>query len=328
MIASVPICALMIAQFDASRDAWINVGAGGKVGGQLLGAMDKVRPSGPFSFISGPVMYFSLVAAFVGYGWVQPYRYPRLLLLTATAAIIVAVPVSISRSLLMSVLIVAAFAVVVSLHDLRRLPRFLGPLVAGVGFVAFATESIYVQAFVARWNESLIGGGFSENVVGRTLGGYTQPFEIAADAPLFGHGIGLGTVAGARMTTGKLGFLMGESELTRIVLELGPIVGFAFIAWRGWLTLVLIARSWRLVLATGDVLAWLLTGSCFLNVLSGQWGPATQLGFAVFGAGLALAAMNDPPEEQISATAMEEEEAAEVRSGATGEIASRRKLRA
>ena len=59
-----------------------------------------------------------------------------------------------------------------------------------------------------------------------------------------------------------------------------------------------IRKPW--VLARGDVLAWLLTSACFLNVLSGQWGPATQLGFSVLGAGLALAAMNEPPTEELA----------------------------
>lgn len=302
MITSIPICLLMFAQFDAKRTDWINVGAGGVVGGQIWGAMEKIRPAGPFSFISGPVMYFSLVAAFVGYGWMQPYRYPRMLLFAATAATIAAVPISISRSLLLGVLIVMAFSAVAALHDLRRLPRFLGPAVAAVGFIAFAADSIYIQAFVTRWNDALgvNPGGFSTNVVGRILDAFSGPFTIAADVPLFGHGIGLGTVAGARLMTGKLAFLLGESELTRIVLELGPVVGFAFIAWRAWLTLALISSSWRLVMSKGEMLPWLLTGACFLNVLSGQWGPATQLGFSVFGAGLALAAMNEPPSEDVA----------------------------
>jgi hypothetical protein len=305
LIMSVPICALMVAQFDARPDDWINLGAGGVVGGQIRGAMDKIRPPGPFSFISGPVLYFSLVAAFAGYGWVQPGRYSRVLLLVATAATIVAIPVSISRSLLLAVLTVVGFAVVAAMTDLRRLPRYLGPLVAACGFLAFASDSIYIRAFVVRWNESLQGGfnsGYQTNVFARIWEPLVQPFAIAADVPFWGYGIGVGTAAGARLLTGKATFLLGESELARIVLELGPVLGFAFIAWRAWLALALISRGWQQVLARGDVLAWLITGATFFNVLSGQWGPATQLGFAVFGAGLALGAMNDPPEAETMGT--------------------------
>lgn len=303
MITAIPIGLLMLAQFDAKPSDWINVGAGGRIGGQIHGTLDKIRPPGPFSFISGPVMFFSLVAAFVGHGWVQPYRYPRLLLYSATIVTIAAIPISISRSLLLGILIVAAFCGVAALHDLRRLPRFLGPAVAAVAFLAFAADTIYVQAFVSRWHDA-VGSeamGFREDILVRLAGPFLQPFNMAADAPFFGHGIGLGTVAGARLTTGKFTFLLAESELARIVLELGPLLGFAFIIWRAWLALSLVLRSWRLVFAKGDVLAWLIVGASFLNVLNGQWGPATQLGFAVFGAGLALAAMNEPPDDQFAA---------------------------
>jgi hypothetical protein len=57
---------------------------------------------------------------------------------------------------------------------------------------------------------------------------------------------------------------------------------------------MLILSSWRSYLSDGDALAWLITGATFMTVLNGQWGQATQQGFATFGAGLALAALNAP----------------------------------
>jgi hypothetical protein len=235
-------------------------------------------------------------AAFVVYGLTRPGAFPRTLLWLASVATLLAIPISISRSLLMGVLVVAAFGGIAMLRDSRKLPRLFGALVASLCLLGAMDKSVYVQAFVTRWDEAIQAGGkgFDVNVIGRITESFTDPFLVAAEAPLLGKGIGLGTVAGARLMTGQSLFLLSESELARDVLELGPLLGFAFIAWRAWLVWHLMRGSWRSMGEQGDALPWLITGATFLNVLSGQWGPSTHLGFAVFGAGLALAAMRDP----------------------------------
>lgn len=301
MLAAIPILVLMWLQFRSGPNAWVNYGANGVAGAQLRGAMGHIRPPGPFSFITGVVAFFALVAAFVFHGWFQRGAYPRWLLWTVTIVTVLAVPISISRSLLLAVLVVAAFGLVIAARDLRRVPAYIGPLVAALAVLALSSDSIMVQVFRTRWEESIEAGsgGFRTNVVMRLVDGFLEPFELATTTPLIGHGIGMGTVAGARMMTGKFDFLLSESELSRIVLELGPILGFAFIGWRFWLALLLVLRSWQAVRITGSGLAWLLTGACFLNIISWQWGPATNLGFAVFGAGLAYAAVNPTEEDEL-----------------------------
>jgi hypothetical protein len=300
LLCAVPIAVLMMIQFNAPPDALVNVGVGGLPSGQLLGAMGHIRAPGPFSFVAGPVGFFPLVAAFTLHGWLHRGTQSRILLAFATLATAVAIPTSISRSLLMGLLVVVVFGLVSSLRDPRRLPAYLGPLVAIGAFFLFIGQSAYVEAFRTRWDEALQAGEgtFYSNIIIRIVEEFTQPFTIAASTPLLGHGIGLGTIAGARLTSGEYQFLLAESELARVILELGPLLGFAFLLWRAWLAGLLVVRSWRMLHEGEDPLAWLLTGACFLPVLSGQWGPATQLGFAVLGAGLALAALNSPVEEE------------------------------
>jgi hypothetical protein len=55
-----------------------------------------------------------------------------------------------------------------------------------------------------------------------------------------------------------------------------------------------VVKGWRSYRSSSDPLAWLLCGASFLNVVNGQLGPTTNLGFTVFGAGLCLAAANEP----------------------------------
>lgn len=50
--------------------------------------------------------------------------------------------------------------------------------------------------------------------------------------PISGYGIGVGTNAGSMLLTGESQFTLVEDELSRIILEGGPIIGFIYIALR------------------------------------------------------------------------------------------------
>lgn len=297
VLLAVPIVLLMAVQFNSPPGAWVNAGVGGEGGaGQLRGALGRIRAPGPFSFISALVMYFSLTVAFLLHGWLAGGGRERLLAAVGTAAVLVAVPLSISRSLLLGVIVPVLFALLGVLRQPRRLAAIAGPVAVGAIVLSWLAESDYLEAFVTRWSEaqSAGGGDFRSNVLDRVIAEYTRPFSAALEAPLLGYGVGLGTIGGAKLSTGERLFLLAEGELARCILELGPILGFLFIAWRLWLAGALLARGWRALAARGDLLPWLLAGTMAQSIVSGQWGPATQLGFTVFGAGLALAALNAP----------------------------------
>jgi len=52
---AIPYTALLVAQFYEPQDAWVNRGVGGSLeGAGFTGALDRFRPPGTFSFISGP----------------------------------------------------------------------------------------------------------------------------------------------------------------------------------------------------------------------------------------------------------------------------------
>lgn len=306
--SSVPIILLMIFQFNSTKDAWVNVGVGEGV--QILGALGRIRPPGPFSFIAGVVSFFGLAGAFLLAGWARSGDYSRRLLIAATVATVVAVPVSISRSLLLALLIVGAFSLMLAARDLRSSHKYVGPLLVSLAMLAAISTTSYMEAMLQRWDDTLVADqdGFYGTVIERMLGEFTQPIHAALTAPFLGHGIGLGTVAGARLETGGAAFLLAESELGRVVQELGPLLGAAFICWRWWLAGLLLIRGWRAFQFRGDALGWLLAGATVGSVMMGQWGPATQLGFSVFVAGLSLAASKEPEEVEEDETVEEHEE--------------------
>lgn len=289
------ITALMLLQYSAGPNSPLNKGIGSGEGGQLGGALGKVRPPGPFSFITGPAAWFPLATAFVVYGWINRGVYSRSLLVAATTAIVIAVPVSISRGLLFSVLIVVVLGLLSVARDVRRLGAVFLPLVLVLVLLQFAANQELTAAFSSRWEDSTVaGGGIGRTIVNRFFGNFATAFDVLSAAPAFGYGIGLGSNVGARFTTGEITFLLAEGEWPKILLELGPMLGLAFILYRCWLAFHVGWKTWLGLLQSGDGLGWMLSGACVLLVLNGQWAPPTILGFAVFGAGLALAAAPGP----------------------------------
>ena len=126
-------------------------------------------------------------------------------------------------------------------------------------------------------------------LLARVIDGFTEGVFALGRAPFLGYGLGIGTNAGAKFLTGRSIFLLAESEWTRIFLESGPVLGLAYVIWRcaaAFRIGVLCVRSVRL----DNLLPLLLFSACFMQLLSGQFGQPTILGFAVFTTGLALAA--------------------------------------
>jgi hypothetical protein len=288
-----PIVAIMVLQYQAGPGSRWNVGAGGGLDGQLTGALGKLRPSGPFSFISGVVLWCSLAAAFVFHGWTHRDTFPRWLLAAATIALVVAVPVSISRMVLFSVLVVLAFGLITLLGRPGRIAGLLVPAVVALAAFSFISDGELTAAFEARW-ETSTGAGVQHSIVNRFFGEFLSSLDVLSHAPLFGHGVGLGSNVGTRYVTGSMGFALAESEWAKILLELGPLLGVGFIAYRCWLAASLTLAALGHLVRGGDNLPWLLCGAVVVSVVSGQWAPPTILGFTVFGTGLVHAALNDP----------------------------------
>lgn len=306
-----PIVVMMLMQYRAGAGSWWNVGAGGELDGQLAGALGKMRPSGPFSFITGPVLWCALVTAFIFHGWTRPGVYSRGLLVAATLALVVAVPISISRLLMFSVLVVVMFGVAGFLKAPGRAMALLVPGVLVAATFMSIGDGELTAAFEQRWENSK-GSGIQESIVQRFFDDYTIAYRVMADAPWLGHGIGMGSNVAARFARGQSGFMLAEAEWAKVMLELGPALGMMFLGFRCWLALKLLLAAGGRLLESGDALPWLLCGACVLPVVSGQWAPPTILGFAVFGAGLVLAALNGEAEEDVEAEEEEESEEEEV----------------
>ena len=305
LLLAIPMTSIMIAQFYSPVDSFINRGVGGEEGGQIYGALGHIRSPGFFSFITGPQLFVPLAAAFFCHQMIATRRLWFPLLLLCGAAILIAVPISISRTVAVATLFVFTIHVLACLrtgHSLKVVFR-TGWILAAIIFACSFLPVFHhgTEAFASRWDQALAGSDDSvgiSTILDRLFGGSDSILYFVNNTSLFGAGVGMGSNVAARLTTGNMGFLLAESELIRCIQELGPPLGLAFLGYRMILTLKLLKDSLLRLVRARDSLPLLVICAIGTAIGFGQWAPPTVLGFAILGGGLCLAACQDEPEEE------------------------------
>jgi len=307
LFVMIPIGLLMAAQFKASPDSFINRTAGLGEAEQLTAGGGKIRPPGPFSFISGPVFYMSVAAAFLIYGALTRTVYKNWLLIGAATALVIGIAVSGSKSSVASVLLVVAAVAVILIVRPRAVNRFGWTLVIVViGAIVISRLPIFKEGLQILSDRFTSAAEAAETTVirgtvDRVISGFTEGLGHIDKVPFFGYGLGIGTNVGGRILIGRPAFLLAENEWSRVLAESGAIFGLAFLIWRTLLTFHL-GRLSFIALKRGNLLPILLFSSGFVMLLNGQLGQPTTLGFAVILNGLCLAATR-PRVPDSSATA-------------------------
>ena len=296
LILSIPMTLLMIAEYQAPSGSFINRGSSGE-GGQITGALGHIRPAGTFSFITGPAQFYPIAAAFILWGFFQKDLFPKWLLIAATISTVLAAPVSVSRSVLISIVLVVLNGFIGEVLA-GRSSRFLNIQRLAVTFLAGAAGIFglmqvpifqdSVTTFSARWVTAQGGTGDNSQLQERILGGFgtvARPFE---DLSALGKGIGKGsTVVASLEDVDALGF--GEDPQEREINELGSIAGPIFIIGRAVITLMLIWLSFK-SLRAGPSLAWLLLPMGVIDAFSMTIDQATIQGFTIICVGVVFAA--------------------------------------
>jgi len=296
---AIPMAVLITFQYSLPQSHFVNVRPGGEEGGGFSGALGKFRPPGTFSFTSGLSDYLSFAAGCVLAFLVSGPRPLPKWIWASCAALVVSLPISISRTVLFKyVLVVISTAVASSLSG-RNIKNFLvgGVLVC---LVALAASQLPIfreaqKVFTARWEsatkteggEDGVSGVLRERVGGSTLGAVRRAFE----APVLGYGIGLGTNVGSMRAGGRMGFTIGEAAWQVTIAELGPVLGLLYIGLRVAMTIWLLRLAWRQAVR-GNAVPLILGGSALPVVFLAPTAQPTALGFIVVGAGLMLAAGN------------------------------------
>ncbi|NTS39530.1 hypothetical protein HRG84_01315 [Flavisolibacter sp. BT320] len=302
-----PFMTILIAmQFYSPQSAWVNRGVGGDTeGAGFSGALGYFRPPGTFSFTNGLAQFYGFVAPFIFYFWLKRSNINKLLLIIATVALLAAIPLSISRTMLFSIAVVLLFTMIASLYQPRYLRGMIMTGICGMIALAFLSMTPFFQtateAFTERFTSANETEGGLEGVLGdRYLGGMLGALAYnPVSNSFFGQGLGMGTNVGAMLMKGRMAFLISEGEWGRLIGEMGPLLGVLTILIRLALSATLTLKAFRR-LSSGDILPWLLVSFALLNIPQGQWSQPTNLGFTVLSAGLVLASMNTG--RQISGT--------------------------
>ena len=304
LLLVLPMTVLMIAQFQSTPDSFLNRTSTGE-GDMMLSALGKVRTAGPFSFVVGVVAYFALATGFLIWAALKRDVYKLWLLLPTGISLAIGTAVSGSRSVVGACAVVIASLFAVLLVRPSAVNRFGQTLliVLVAGFIAYQTP-IFNEGFkvlstrfneVAAENDTTVG----RSLVDRFLSDFEDGVNVLARAPFLGYGLGVGTNGGAMLLVGQSSFLLSETEWSRVFLESGPVLGLAFIVWR----LCLAFRIGLFCLGSmrvRNLLPLLLFSSCLLPLVNGQFGQNTVLGFAVFTAGLTLAARKEDSPVEIA----------------------------
>ena len=295
---AIPMFALITLQFYSPQSDFVNKGIGSdSLGGGFSGALGYYRPPGTFSFTTGNTQFWSLVGVFVIYFWLNLAQINRILLTAATVALVASIPLSISRGLLIQIVLSIIFA----FASISRTPRLLGRmLVAIVGLVVIvallSNLSFFKNAIgvlTSRFDDaSQSEGTINDTIVNRIGAGILEPFENP-DFPFFGFGIGMGTNAGARLLVGRSDvFLIAEGEWGRLIGEMGAFFGLAAIGLRLHMSFRMLIESYKR-LKINNLLSWIMVSVSLQAVAQGQWAQPTALGFGIVMGGLTIAAMND-----------------------------------
>jgi hypothetical protein len=298
---AIPMVVLMGFQYSLPQSHPVNVAPGGEGSMSISGALDRYRPPGFFSHSSGMGNFWGLSAGML-LGWLLsgPRPLPVWIWFSSAAAVL-ALPISITRSMVFYYGLIFLFGIAGCLLAGRAVKNLIIGLfilaVVGFGVSRFEIFQDATTTFQARWQGAEAFEAEGEGVAGvlkRRIGGsILSAASGLGKAKVFGEGIGLGTNVGAVRKTGQKGFLLAEGSLPLIVSELGPVLGLALIFWRAGLAVKLILLAVTAA-RRGNLLPICLAGMATHIVILGQTSQPTILGFLVLIAGLALAACNAP----------------------------------
>lgn len=301
---SIPMVLLIGVQFYSPQSAWVNRSvAGGDGGAGFSGAMGFFRPPGTFSFTTGNSLFFEFVAVYVIYFWLHPKSVNLLILTGASVAVVASIPLSISRGLFFTIVVIIFFAILATIQNRKYAGKILtAGFVIVIGLAILNQTSTFqtaTEAFMSRFTNANESEGGIEGTLGdRYLGGMVTALANSGRQPFFGYGIGMGTNAGAMLLTGSSAFLISEEEWGRVLGEMGTLMGLGVIFLRLGFCFKLASHSYA-KMSRGEMLPWMLLSLGLLNIPQGQWAQPTNLGFSTLIGGLIIAAMRERKPDEV-----------------------------
>jgi hypothetical protein len=295
---SIPMLILIALQFYSPQTAWVNVGVGGEgSAGFDTHIGNYFRPPGTFSFMAGNAFFWALVAPFILYFWIVPKLVNKTLLIVASVCVLMASQFSVSRTLVFSIVLSVIFAVfylIQNRKNMKKLIMILIPILLIFAIISLLPHFQKGQEVMAARFElaNNADGGLAETLTLRILfSNILTPITNSIDMPWGGSGLGMGTNAGSAMMTGTSQFLISEGEWGRVWGEMGFLLGLIIIFLRIQIVIQMFTisfKQWH-----KNPLPYMLLSFAVHQIIIGQWGVPTMLGFAVLSGGLIMASLKN-----------------------------------
>jgi hypothetical protein len=306
-LLAIPIAFLVLLQFRSSPEAPINVGYGASEQQQYRGLtvdMNHTRPMGTFTSDVGEKEFVASSTAMLLALWIAPVSRRFLKswqILPVTCAVLTCLAVSGSRGAMFHCGLILLTAI--SCTALMGKSGAAARAILLPTIIVMAAVVLYpivfpegYSTFMTRWDAAQAAESqtFHGGIFGRALFSFYDFFSIIGDAPLAGYGLGLAGNASLTLGVTIPGFTgWAESDWARHVVDLGPVIGLVFIAYRICLVSWLGMRCLAGARAGGDPLPLLLFGYVSVDLLYGELtGHGTVNGYGWLFAGLSLAAAN------------------------------------
>jgi hypothetical protein len=279
---SIPMTALIIAQFYLPQSAWVNLGIGGDLeGAGFQGALNYFRPSGTFSFISGFTSFQLLVGCFLFYYLFSNKTLERSeqikswLLWVALGCYLLSIPYSISRTHFYQTIGILMFVVVAGLSIKKYQKKLLRNILLGIMLVAviftFNLQGDGLNAFTTRLEKASASesGAIQGTIMDRYLGSVGRAFQL--DMPFFGLGLGIGSNAGGVTSAyEKYKYFNADQEWSVILGENGLLFGFIIILIKLLLTWFILKKSYLLLKRNKNIFPWIFSSGVLMTLPLGN----------------------------------------------------------
>ncbi len=307
LLLSVPIAVLVTAQFFAPLDAPINVGFAKESALRFLGlglTGEHTRPMGTFSSGAGQIQFVaSTFAMLLGLAIASTRKRGTAwwLLLVGAGSVATCVALGGSRAALLHCGLIAIVGMGLSVIGpgmALKLRSVVLPL-ALAGLFAVLYPVVFPEgfaAFTARWDAAAIAESktFEGGLLERALTGFVDFTRLWDRAPVLGYGLGLGgnasTTLGIKID-GSDPLSLAETDWARHIVDLGPVFGTGYIAFRVVLTLwlgMLVLRATRRGAGPLPLLLYAYTG--YVLLLGQVTGQGAINAYAWLFMGLCIAA--------------------------------------
>jgi hypothetical protein len=294
-----PMTLLAVAQYLTPTGSFVNKGA--YEGGSQIGYIGgHVRASGTFSFVIGVSHFGTLAGAFIFYGLVREGFVKTWTLWAAAFALMLSIPMTGSRTLvyqLAAIILCVGLGAIMGVSQFGKALRVILPVVIVAFLVSFLPVfSDALQSMTERFAgaANVEGGSVAQSLFNRTAQQAITAIDDAVSVDNWiGVGMGRGAVAVQMFLHGSNEAVAGEDEFSREMVEMGPVVGIAFLLFK----LLLAATMFGRALARArerEPLALLLIPLAVATLFFGIPEQPTVQGFMVISMAFCIAAANVP----------------------------------